>query len=147
MTTNSIVFPTDFSANSVTGLQWALDMADKLGATITCLYVVEEPHIYSSLDMGTASIPTTGELVESAEKRLKSFVEENLANATIEVEHKVVVGYAATEIVNYARDTNAAMIVITTRGYTGMKHVLLGSTTEDVVRNAPCPVLSVRSND
>ncbi len=44
-------------------------------------------------------------------------------------------------------EADAEMIVMTTHGYSGMKHVLLGSTTEDVLRHASCPVLSVRAKN
>ena len=48
------------------------------------------------------------------------------------------------EICNVARILGAGLIVLTTRGYTGLKNVWLGSTAERVVRHAPCPVLTVR---
>ena len=141
----TIVFPTDFSEVSIKALPWAIDMSNTLDAPIHCLYVVEEPQIYSTLDMGAVAIPTTGELVEGAETRLQNFVAEHLSNAPHGQEAKVVVGHAATEIVNYAKDVSADLIVMTTHGYSGMKHVLLGSTTEDVLRHANCPVLSIRA--
>ena len=141
----NIVFPTDFSDVSVGALKWALDMAGNLGAKLHCVYVVEEPQIYSTLDMGAIAIPTSGELVQSAEKRMKDFAAENLKKAPHGFETKVVIGHAATEIVSYANEIKADMIVMTTHGYSGMKHVLLGSTTEDVLRHAGCPVLSVRA--
>ena len=146
MSGKTIIFPTDFSETSLAALPWAIDMSTTTGATITCLYVVEEPQIYSTLDMGAVAIPTTGELVTSAESRLQAFMEEHLANAPHGAEAKVVIGHAATEIVNAANETGAALIIMTTHGYSGMKHVLLGSTTEDVLRHAPCPVLSVRQS-
>ena len=142
----NIIFPTDFSDVSTGALQWALDMADNLDAKIHCVYVVEEPQIYSTLDMGAVAIPTTGELVDSAELRIRDFVAKHLSNAPHGHESKVVIGHAASEIVNYANEIKADMIVMTTHGYSGMKHVLLGSTTEDVLRHATCPVLSIRSN-
>ncbi len=144
MSNKTIIFPTDFSDTSVAALPWALDMADTLEAEINCLYVVEEPQIYSSLDMGAVAIPTTGELVESANSRMKIFVDKHLVNAPHGAEGTVVIGHAATEIVNSSLESGASMIVMTTHGYSGMKHVLLGSTTEDVLRHATCPVLSVR---
>ena len=144
MSSNTIVFPTAFSAVSLAALPWLMDMADQKNAGIDCLYVVEEPQIYSSLDMGAVAVPTTGELVESAKTRLDSFVSEHLANAPHGAAGKVVVGHAATEIVNHANAAGAALIIMTTHGYGGVKHVLLGSTTEDVIRNANCPVLSVK---
>jgi len=144
MANQNIIFTTDFSDTSVAALPWALDMAKMLDANITCLYVVETPQIYSSLDMGAVAIPTTADLVESANIRMKSFIAEHLGNAPDTAEGKVIVGHAATEIVKNAKESGAKLIVITTHGYSGVKHVLLGSTTEDVVRHASCPVLSVR---
>jgi nucleotide-binding universal stress UspA family protein len=56
----------------------------------------------------------------------------------------VCTGRAPWEILRVARETEADLIIIATHGYTGLKHVLLGSTAELVVRHAPCPVLTVR---
>jgi nucleotide-binding universal stress UspA family protein len=53
-------------------------------------------------------------------------------------------GHAYSEIPDTAKAMGADLIVIATHGYTGLKHVLLGSTAERVVRHAPCPVLTVR---
>ena len=142
---SAIIFPTDFSDTSIGALPWIIDMADKFDASIHCVYVVEEPQIYSTLDMGAVAIPTAGELVESAESRIQAFVKEHLSTSPHGHKHKVVVGHAATEIVNYANQVDAKLIVMMTHGYSGMKHVLLGSTTEDVLRHAGCPVLSIRA--
>jgi len=138
-----IVFPTDFSQISASALPWVNDMAKGLGATVHCVYVVEEPQIYSTLDLGPVALPTTGELVESAEAQLREFVSSNLDASTT---GKVLVGRPSGQIVKYAEDCGAEMIVMTTHGHSGVKHMLLGSTTEDVLRHAPCPVLSVRAN-
>jgi nucleotide-binding universal stress UspA family protein len=53
-------------------------------------------------------------------------------------------GRSFHEITEAARTRKVDLIIISTHGYTGMKHALLGSTTERVVRHAPCPVLVVR---
>lgn len=140
-----IVFPTDFSDVSVSALPWAIKMAGSAKATIHCVYVVEEPQIYSTLDMGAVAIPTAGELVESAEKRMQVFVSKHLTSAPHGHVSKVLVGRPATEIVDYATREHAEMIVMTTHGYRGVKHVLLGSTAEDVLRHATCPVLTIRA--
>jgi len=142
---DTVVFPTDFSELSVAALPLAMDLADKYEAELHCLYVVEEPQIYSSLEMGSVAIPTAGELTESARGRIERFGQEHLANAPHGYTTKVVVGHAATEIVNYANEIGAGMIVMTTHGYSGVKHMMLGSTTEDVLRHAGCPVMSIRS--
>ncbi|MGI9291309.1 MAG: universal stress protein [Gammaproteobacteria bacterium] len=147
MASNTIVFPTDFSVVSLAALPWVVDMAEHKQAKIICLYVVEEPQIYSSLDMGAVAIPTSGELTDSAKSRMQAFITEHLANSPHGSDGQVVVGHAATEIVNCANEASASLIVMTTHGYGGVKHVLLGSTTEDVIRHADCPVLSIKSSD
>ena len=62
------------------------------------------------------------------------------------VRHPTVMrtGLAAHEIVETARDLDSDLIVIATHGYTGWKHLCIGSTAERVVRTAPCPVFVVR---
>lgn len=139
-----IVVPTDFSELSQAALPWAQRMAQQLDAEIHCVYVVEEPHIYATLDMGPVPIPSAEELTRSAEKRMASFASANLKNVG-GVVTRVLMGRPAEEVVRYAREKGAALIIMTTHGYSGVKHMLLGSTTEAVLRNATCPVLSIRS--
>ena len=140
-----IVFPTDFSERSLGALPWARRMADQLQADIHCIYVVEEPHIYATLDMGPVPIPSVDELTRSAEKRMAAFAAAHL-KALGNVTTKVLIGRPAEEVVDYAKEKAAALIVMTTHGYSGVKHVLLGSTTESVLRHATSPVLSIRTS-
>lgn len=143
-TKNAVLFPTDFSERSLAALPWARRMADQLQADIHCLYVVEEPHIYATLDMGPVPIPSVDELTRSAERRMENFASAHL-KALGNVTTKVLVGRPAEEVLSYAKEKAAALIIMTTHGYSGMKHVLLGSTTEAVLRHATCPVLSIRN--
>ena len=142
---NVIVFPTDYSEASLAALPWARRMADQLQAEVHCVYVVEEPHIYATLDMGPVPIPSVDELSKSAEKRMGAFATSHL-KALGNVVTKVLVGRPAEEVVSYAKERGASLIIMTTHGYSGVKHVLLGSTTEAVLRHASCPVLSIRNN-
>ena len=142
---NVIVFPTDYSEASLAAVPWARRMADQMQAEIHCVYVVEEPHIYATLDMGPVPIPSVDELTRSAEKRMTAFVGSHL-KALGGVKSHVLVGRPAEEVVRYAKEKNAALIIMTTHGYSGVKHVLLGSTTEAVLRHASCPVLSIRNS-
>jgi nucleotide-binding universal stress UspA family protein len=139
-----LIFPTDFSEQSLKALPWVKKMADLLQADTRCIYVVEEPHIYTTLDMGPVAVPSITELVRSAEGHLDVFIKTNIKAFGGAPKASVLVGRPAEEIVTYARDHNGALIVMTTHGYSGVKHLLLGSTTEGVLRHATCPVLSIR---
>lgn len=141
---NVIVVPTDFSELSKAALPWAQRMAAQLQAEIHCVYVVEEPHIYATLDMGPVPIPSADELTRSAEKRMAAFAQSTLVGLG-DVKTVVLMGRPSEDVVRYARDRDAKLIIMTTHGYSGVKHMLLGSTTEAVLRHASCPVLSIRS--
>ncbi len=140
----AIVFPTDFSEESLEALPLAKRMAAVFDAPLHCIYTVEEPHIYATLDMGPVPIPTAEELAATAQERLERFAAEKLSGLDKAPVTKVLIGRPAEEIVGYAKTVNADMIVMSTHGYSGVKHMLLGSTTEAVLRRAECPVLSVR---
>ena len=146
MANSAVVFPTDFSDLSLKALPLARRMAAVLDAELHCVYAVEEPHIYATLDMGPVAIPTAEELAASAESRLQSFVADQVKGLDHPVHTRVLTGRPAEEIANYANEVNADMIVMTTHGHSGVKHVILGSTTEAVLRHASCPVLSVRAD-
>jgi len=146
MATSAVVFPTDFSELSLKALPLARRMAAVLDAELHIVYAVEEPHIYATLDMGPVAIPTAEELAASAESRLQGFVSEQVKGLDHPVHARVLTGRPAEEIANYAKEVKADMIVMTTHGHSGVKHVILGSTTEAVLRHASCPVLSVRAD-
>jgi len=142
----TILLPVDFSELSAAALPWARRMAAVLDAEVHCIFVVEHPHFYGSLDMTTpVAMPTAEEIAESVGNQLQTFVDEHLDGLQPAAVGKVLIGRPADIIVEYARENDAAIIVMTTHGYGGMKHVLLGSTTEAVLRHAECPVLSIRN--
>jgi nucleotide-binding universal stress UspA family protein len=140
---NNIVYPTDFSELSLKSLPWAKRMAAVLRAELHCIYVVQEPVIYSSLELGAAAIPTVAELSTAGTERLTQFVAEHFGADDSQITAKIIVGRPAQEIVSYANNKEASLIIMSTHGYSGVKHMLMGSTTEAVLREATCPVLAV----
>lgn len=142
---NVIVFPTDFSPRSLEALPWLRRMTDLLKAQLHVIYVIEEPQVYTTLDMGPVPIPSAAELTDTARERLARFVIDAITELRETPVSTVLVGRPADEIVNYARESGASLLVMTTHGYSGLKHMLLGSTTEAVLRQATCPVLSIRT--
>lgn len=138
----SIVVPVDFSATARQGLAYAVRLAEQFGGKITVIHVIEP---VAAPEFAAVSL-----LIENdtARKAAKAKLEELLREMKIPAKlvEKVLVRFGApfAEITSAARTLKADMIVLTTHGYTGLKHVLMGSTAERVVRHAPCPVLTVR---
>ena len=85
--------------------------------------------------------------IEAAKKRLQKLAENKQLSGGLLGKTLVRTGVPYAEIAEAARALKADLIILTTHGYTGLKHVFLGSTAERVVRHAPCPVLTVREKE
>ncbi len=141
---HKILVPLDFSGHAQKALRHAEALAHRFEATLRLVHVVE-PMVYPS-DLGYTPVLTDDlatDLRQDAETRLAA-VKEEVSSRGIQAEIELRSGRPYLEITRAAKDGQSDMIVITTHGYTGLKHVLLGSTAERVVRHAPCPVLVVR---
>jgi nucleotide-binding universal stress UspA family protein len=138
----SILVPIDFSPPSAQALKYASVLATQFGAKITLLTVVQP---VAMPDFAYFPLMMENDKVNAQAKReLERIpVSQGLDSNLIE---KVVVrnGVPFHEITGAAQTLKVDLIVISTHGYTGLKHVLLGSTAERVVRHAHCPVLVVR---
>ncbi len=140
-----ILSPVDFSDNSKAAVSIAREAADLYGAKLELLHVVEN-RLYSAYNVfGEKTIlQLQQDIVDESQKRMKQIFDES-TGPDIGVEFKVVTGHIVSEILEYARCNNVDLIVIATHGLTGLKHFLLGSIAEKVIRRAPCPVLTVKS--
>lgn len=140
-----ILVPTDFSERSKKALLYARALAEKQHAEIDLLHVIslsDEGAIYGSayypvyekefLDASDKQLDEMLKSVEAPEGELKTFTRS---------------GSPVHEIVEFAQENEIDLIVIATHGHRGLKHFLLGSTTENVIRHAKCPVLVVRENE
>jgi nucleotide-binding universal stress UspA family protein len=139
-----ILVPLDFSDCSLHALDYALALAELFAAKLILLHVVE-PAVYAEnyLFAAPAMNETDQKLVEGGRERLAELSRKRIDHRA-DAETLVRMGHAHSEIPDTAKAVGADMIVLGTHGYTGLKHVLLGSTAERVVRHAPCPVLTVR---
>jgi len=139
-----ILVPLDFSIHSQRALQHAVLFAQQFDATLTLLHVVE-PVVYpAEFGYAPVAIDTLNRSsVTTAQERLVEFIDKKVP-AEVRSEMLVKAGSAFDEITRTAREIGADLIIVSTHGYTGLKHVLLGSTAERVVRHAPCPVLVLR---
>lgn len=138
---NRILCPTDFSASADYALDYALGIAKRHGATVEALHIAE------SSTYAKDPVNDHGQTYDDTlRERLEAMVE-GKRDADITVTIKVVDGIDYVEIVNRATAWPADLIVIGTHGRTGMKHLLIGSVAERVVRTSPCPVCTVRHPD
>ncbi|HJP37710.1 MAG TPA: universal stress protein [Gammaproteobacteria bacterium] len=142
-----IVFPTDFSAASLAGLPWAKRLTRFMETQLHVIYAAVEPQIFRVLEIevGQAVQPSVDELITGAETRLQAFVAAHLDGLDLPVIPRILVGNPADEIIQYADEVAAAMIVIGAHGYSGVRHLILGSTTESTLQHAQCPVLCVKA--
>jgi len=143
-TVKSLLVPTDFSDNAAQALGLAKEIARGSQATLHLLHVVEPvvyPADWSYAQVGFADIEQ--ELFDNAEREMAT-LSEALKGEGFKVEVAVRRGRASDEICNYATEHGISIVSIGTHGRSGLEHFLFGSTTERVLRKAPCPVLSVR---
>lgn len=144
---NRILVPIDFSESSKKALKYAIPFARQFGASIDLIYVVE-PTIYpADFSFGQVGFPNVEEELRArGEAELKGLVKD-LVRRQVPASVVIRTGKAFYEIDQYAREENIDLIIIATHGHSGVEQFLFGSTTEKVVRKAPCPVLVVRSGE
>ena len=140
-----ILVPIDFSDCSKKALQYALPLAKQHEAAITLLYVVPTPFTVGEYG-GVNYASLEADLRASADKQLATLAADEV-RGRVAVDTLVSTGPPAAEIIEVAKRVLADLIVISTHGRTGLKHVFLGSVAENVVRHAPCPVLVVRESE
>ncbi len=138
-----ILVPVDFSPHSQEAIRYAADLAQKYEGSITLTHVYQ-PIAYSVPDGLVFFTPNQlGELLEELNKRLEQTRAEAEQAGATKVDSKMLQGVPSDEIAALAREGGFDLIVMGTHGRTGLRHALLGSVAERVVRSAPCPVLTV----
>ena len=143
---NRILVPTDFSPPSDAALDYARILATRFGSALEILHVVDDPTVESDFVPDGFAASTEGirnGLVEHSRERLDSLMT-FVDRARYHAHAETLFGSPAQTIVDYAIATGAGLIVMGTHGRTGLAHLLMGSVAEQVVRTAPCPVLTVR---
>jgi nucleotide-binding universal stress UspA family protein len=135
----TILHPTDFSSYSDHAFRLACSLARDYGARLVLVHVAELPLIVAG--EGVLLVPPVTDL-EPLQQRLELVRPED---AAIAVEHRLVQGDPPTEILTLAEQLHCDLIVLGTHGRTGLGRLLMGSVAEQVVRRAPCPVLTVKT--
>lgn len=140
---NTILFATDFSESSEHAFTYALSLAEKYGARLLVMHVINEP-----VDLRGFYVPHISfekleqEIEEGAQKIMEKFCRTRIQGFN-NFDTCIVNGIPYEEIIKKADAEKVSMIVMGTQGRKGIDHLLFGSTAERVVRGAPCPVLTV----
>ena len=128
--------------NSVTIAAYAQNIAEMTRAPLVVVYVVESRETLDELHAISGIVGVeTQKVVAAAEKTMQQFISENFTS--VSATGRVAVGAAAREILGAARETNADLIVMGTRGKKGIERMLLGSVAANVVKDAAVPVLTI----
>lgn len=144
MKIDRILFATDFSEGSDHALPYAVDMARQYGAKLYFVHVIFDVAKTAGWYVPHVSIDEIyRDMEQSARSELeKIYIDEMRGFSNIE--YKVLKGIPYEEVCKLAAEQKVDLIVLGTHGRRGIDRMLFGSTAEQVVRNAPCPVLSVR---
>lgn len=146
LTLKKILCPVDFSELSLQALRFAVDLAEKFQAELHLLHVFEG-YDAISLNPEIALTPMPqwlNELRQVCHDKLNALPSADLAARCPALVRGHREGPAIHEILDYAAHQKIDLIVLTTHGRTGLKHLLMGSVAENVVRSATCPVLTIR---
>lgn len=143
-----VVTPIDFSDNSKLIADSAAFLAGKFGASLNLVFVVQNFEDYSGFFVPQMHMPNLeDELLTGAEARMATFVDEYREDYTQlgveDIVAKVLMGDVGEQIVDYATEIQADMIVMGTHGYKGLEKIMFGSVADKVVRAADCPVTTI----
>ena len=134
----TIVHPTDFSANSQIAWEMACSLARDYKARLLLVHV--EPPLPSFAELG--AVPPEPVDRRALERQLAQI---RPTDSALAVTRTLLDGDEASEINRFAEKVNADLIVMGTHGRTGLGRLLMGSVAEEVLRQAPCPVLTVKA--
>lgn len=137
-----ILVTTDLSEFSLAAMDHASTFGLLYASDLSILYVAE-PSGHKGAKLTPGPDGTHQKALEEAQRQLARFVKQNV-NPDTNVRQIVRLGNPAVEICNFVTEEHVDMVVMATHGRTGLKHVLMGSVAEKVVRMSTAPVLIVK---
>ncbi len=144
-----ILCPVDFSDLSLNAMRVALELASQHQAELHLLYVFAG-YDAIALNPETAMIPMPRwltDLRKIAQEKLAALPGADFKQSGPAIVRAMSDGTPIYEILQYAQHQNIDLIVISTHGRTGLKHLVIGSVAENIVRSSSCPVLTIRGTE
>lgn len=142
MNFQTILVPVDFSHSSDAALQFASSLAAESDAQLKIVHVSEDTPAYFAAYGGFAYTEDVSKKIDQENQDLLNKIRPTVAG--VDYVHHYLRGNPSEEILKFADQENADLIVIGSHGRTGITRLLLGSVAEEVVRRASCPVLTVK---
>jgi nucleotide-binding universal stress UspA family protein len=144
MNIKTILFPTDFSVFNVAALEFASRLAAESGATLDIVYADDKQQLAAV--MVDSAYPYPSEWWDEEARRAvhRKLVKVVPTVPGVKYKHFYLRGTPTGEIVDFAKQHGVDLIVMASHGRTGLRRLLMGSTAENVMRQAPCPVLIVK---
>ncbi len=139
-----ILVPTDFSDEAEAACNHAKELAKALGSSVDLIHVLQVPIPIASYGVVIDFDDIHNQMRNSANERLESLASK-IRDAGLKVNTHICEGAPDRAIVDTARKLGADLIVMGTRGLSGLKHVIIGSVAERTLRTAECPVLTVKA--
>lgn len=139
-----ILVPTDFSDNAKNALDYAVKIAGKLNAEILLMHAVQLPVIDPNMP-GNMMDAVLKEMEDDAKQKLKKTANEatEKTNGKIQCKQTIRVGFAVEEIVTASADKKCDMIIMGTKGASGLKEIMMGSNTASVIEKTRCTVFAI----
>ena len=139
-----VLVPTDFSDSARHAFSYGVSFAREYHAELVLLHVVENLTVGYASDLFPVPMAEVFQEISGYAKTELAKLAEEARQKGVAVTELVVQGKPSAEIIRHAADNGVDMIVLGTHGKGMLDQALFGSTTERVVRRAPCPVLTVR---
>lgn len=138
-----ILLPTDFSDESLYALSYAVDLAKLFNAKLYLFHVIYDIEKASNLHIPHPSITELYKDLESHAKRNLDSFGTDIREGLKGVESVVKRGIPYEEVIKFADENGIDLIIIGTLPKSGVERFFVGSTTQRIIRNAPCPVLVI----
>ena len=144
---HNIAVPVDFSESSKAALHYARELALAFGAQLDIIHVIEEKLHPAFYNTGAFSIyDLQPEIKDKLGNELEAFYK-TIDGPPVVAKFTLLHGNPSREIINHLQDEKADLLVLSTHGLTGLRRMLMGSVAERLIREAPCPVLTVKNTE
>lgn len=150
MNIQSILVPVDYSPCSAAAVRFAVEVASKFGAELDVVHVWDRPAYVSEaiqVGHGNATRSLVDLIRENAQAEMAEFVAKLSLPASFKLSTRLLSGNPAATVLKVLQEGKHQLLVVGTHGRTGLRHMLLGSVAEKLVRLSPVPVLTVPPED